>query len=383
MGRGACVGRVADGRHGAAVLLGAGGYRAIRLPWVGITTFSQGALDLRATTRWWRRSARAAAARRAATAPATTGISSRAWRGSTSRARRPANDGWGPSGTAWNWIYAPATGQYAAAPSWSHDGTKVLFTMTNVGKSGRLSAAAPRTCTPCRIRRRRRRRRRRCRATARGQPRAVLRHVFGRRQADRLQRAGRDHGVATHPRSTGRTPKIPTACTRSRRRRCTSSMPTAATRCASRPTIRHLLRPAAKPGHQQQLAEVVAAGRDLGQPHVLLAHLLVVAGGQDLSDGRADRAALSHGGDARRDHVRRTTPPSISGTSPPPKQPHARLGFSCKFRTSCSKPEQHRPAATSRGLCPRQRSTAVPRSHRVLLVLWGTPKSNPTRRSTQ
>jgi hypothetical protein len=42
-------------------------------------------------------------------------------------------------GTAWDWIYKPATGAYAAAPSWSHDGSKVLFTMTNKVVSGRLA----------------------------------------------------------------------------------------------------------------------------------------------------------------------------------------------------------------------------------------------------
>jgi hypothetical protein len=45
-------------------------------------------------------------------------------------------------GSAWNWIYAPQTGLYAAAPSWSHDGNSVLFTMTDKVKSGRLSTSA-------------------------------------------------------------------------------------------------------------------------------------------------------------------------------------------------------------------------------------------------
>ena len=41
-------------------------------------------------------------------------------------------------GSAWNWIYQPLNAQYAAAPSWSHDGNTVLFTMTSKVVSGRL-----------------------------------------------------------------------------------------------------------------------------------------------------------------------------------------------------------------------------------------------------
>ena len=44
-------------------------------------------------------------------------------------------------GTAWDWIYPPATGLYATAPSFSHDGMKVLFTMTDKVKSGRLGTS--------------------------------------------------------------------------------------------------------------------------------------------------------------------------------------------------------------------------------------------------
>ena len=86
-------------------------------------------------------------------------------------------------GTAWNWIYAPATGLYAAAPSLSHDGTQVLFTMTDKVKSGRLgtsanahlytvpyskTAAAGGDAGP--------------RRRVRGRARAVLRRAVGRRQ---------------------------------------------------------------------------------------------------------------------------------------------------------------------------------------------------------
>jgi hypothetical protein len=43
-------------------------------------------------------------------------------------------------GAAWDWIYQPAagSGMYAAAPSWSHDGSKVVFTMTSNVVSGRV-----------------------------------------------------------------------------------------------------------------------------------------------------------------------------------------------------------------------------------------------------
>jgi hypothetical protein len=66
-----------------------------------------------------------------------------AWFDLESAAAGDINMGWGPSlrGTAWNWIYAPQTGLYAAAPSWSKDGTKVLFTMTDKVKSGRLATS--------------------------------------------------------------------------------------------------------------------------------------------------------------------------------------------------------------------------------------------------
>ena len=39
-------------------------------------------------------------------------------------------------GTAWDWIYQPAAGAYAAAPSWSHAGSSVVFTMTSNVASG-------------------------------------------------------------------------------------------------------------------------------------------------------------------------------------------------------------------------------------------------------
>jgi hypothetical protein len=48
----------------------------------------------------------------------------------------------GLKGTAWNWIYQPTSGQYAAAPSWSHapGDDYIVFTMTSNVVSGRLGS---------------------------------------------------------------------------------------------------------------------------------------------------------------------------------------------------------------------------------------------------
>jgi len=65
-------------------------------------------------------------------------------------------------GTAWNWLYQPTSGQYAAAPSWSHAAGDdyVVFTMTSNVVSGRMgtgtahlykvpySKAGPQAATP-------------------------------------------------------------------------------------------------------------------------------------------------------------------------------------------------------------------------------------------
>jgi hypothetical protein len=132
-----------------ASILGVGGLNAITQPWVGITTFSQ--------AHW-------ASGDRIMVAPLGTcdvngmplqpcnrgngadmdqkpGL---AWFDLESAAAPDINNGVAPAlrGTAWNWIYAPVTGAYAAAPSWSRDGTKVLFTMTDKVKSGRLGTSA-------------------------------------------------------------------------------------------------------------------------------------------------------------------------------------------------------------------------------------------------
>jgi hypothetical protein len=129
-------------------ILGAGGLNAITQPWVGITSFSK---------QHW------AAGDHIMVAPLGTCVinnvalqpcnrgggsdtdqqSGLAWFNLESAAAGDINQGWGASlkGQAWDWIYAPATGMYAAAPSWSHDGTSVLFTMTDKVKSGRLGTS--------------------------------------------------------------------------------------------------------------------------------------------------------------------------------------------------------------------------------------------------
>jgi len=126
-------------------LLGAGGVNAITQPWVGITSFSK--------AHW-------AAGDHIMVAPLGTcgngapcgnggGMdmdqqSGLAWFDLENTTPGDRNMGFGPSlkGLAWNWIYAPATGRYAAAPSFSHDGTQVLFTMTDKVKSGRLGTSS-------------------------------------------------------------------------------------------------------------------------------------------------------------------------------------------------------------------------------------------------
>jgi hypothetical protein len=127
-----------------ATILGVGGTAAITQPWVGITSFSPAHWD---------------AGDHMMVAPLGTCAlqpcnnegsgqdmdqqSGLAWFDLESAAMPDRNNLPGSlRGSAWNWIYAPQTGLYAAAPSWSHDGSNVLFTMTDKVKSGRLSTSA-------------------------------------------------------------------------------------------------------------------------------------------------------------------------------------------------------------------------------------------------
>ena len=235
----------------------------------------------------------------------------------------------GLKGTAWDWIYAPATGQYAAAPSWSHDGTKVLFTMTNVGKSGRLgsgtahlytvpySKAGPQVATP---------------VPGDGSLASRAQYYGTYSGDDKLIAYNELDAITasrTHPKLDSTDTEDPDGmyaqpqteiyvinANGGNKVRFAANDPAA---CPGVPT---------QPRHQQQLAEVVAAGRDLGQPHVLLGHLLVVARGQEIPDGRADRAAVSDGGDDRRDLDGRelSRHPHLEPAGQP-EQPHAGLGY--------------------------------------------------------
>ena len=128
--------------------LGAGGAAAIVLPWVGMTTFSRG--------HW-------SATDRVMVAPLDSCGGMFCERGAGMDMAQQAGLAWfdllsatatgvAPrdlKGTAWDWIYlpSPGSGQYAAAPSWSHDGSKILFTMTNAVKSGRLGTGVAHLAT--------------------------------------------------------------------------------------------------------------------------------------------------------------------------------------------------------------------------------------------
>jgi hypothetical protein len=131
-----------------STLLGVGGTAAITQPWVGITSFSP---------KHWAPGDHIMVAplgtctvNNVPLQPCNSGNaqdmdqqSGLAWFDLESAAMPMMNNlATSLRGSAWNWIYAPTTGLYAAAPSWSHDGTKVLFTMTDKVKSGRLSTSA-------------------------------------------------------------------------------------------------------------------------------------------------------------------------------------------------------------------------------------------------
>jgi hypothetical protein len=125
-------------------ILGAGGLNAITQPWVGMTSFSK--MHWAPTDHIM-----VAGFGTCGLTPCGNGggadmdqQSGLAWFDLESAAAGDKNQGFGPSlrGSAWNWIYAPVQNAYAAAPSFSHDGTFVLFTMTDKVKSGRLSSSA-------------------------------------------------------------------------------------------------------------------------------------------------------------------------------------------------------------------------------------------------
>jgi len=113
--------------------LGAGGFNAFIQPWLGITTFS--------ANHW-------ADGDHMVVAPLGTSGNDAdqqpglAWIDLESTTASPQGQNPAPilKGTAWNWIVPPASGQYAAAPSWSHKAGHdfVVYTATSNVLSGRI-----------------------------------------------------------------------------------------------------------------------------------------------------------------------------------------------------------------------------------------------------
>ncbi len=139
----------------ADIGLGAGGYKALIQPWLGIMTFSEN---------HWTTGDHVVVAPLGTTSTDADQQPGLAWIDLESAAALPS--GQNPfttlKGTAWNWIYQPVSGKYAAAPSWSRapGDDFVVFTMTSNVKSGRMgtgtahlyqvpySKSAPQTPTP-------------------------------------------------------------------------------------------------------------------------------------------------------------------------------------------------------------------------------------------
>jgi hypothetical protein len=129
-----------------------GGFRAISLPWTGISTYSLA---------HWSDSEHLMVAPLGTTTNDQDQQPGLAW-------FDLGNTGLGTTAAelqaqgAWGWVYQAAPGAYAAAPSWSHDGSKVVFTLTNSVVSGRIGtgtahlvqvpfAKTPGTTTPLAI----------------------------------------------------------------------------------------------------------------------------------------------------------------------------------------------------------------------------------------
>jgi hypothetical protein len=124
-------------------IVSAGAVNAITQPWVGITSFSPA---------HWTTGDRIMVAPLGTCSlqPCARGqgqdmdqMPGLAWFDLETTAVGDMNTGYATSlkGTGWNWIYEPTSLRYAAAPSFSRDGTKVLFTMTDKVVSGRLATS--------------------------------------------------------------------------------------------------------------------------------------------------------------------------------------------------------------------------------------------------
>ena len=118
--------------------LGAGGYKAFTQPWLGITTYSPN---------HWAPTDHVVVAPLGGKGPSTSDTdqqSGLAWIDLENPSFPPS--GQSPftalRGTAWDWIFPPTAGKYAAAPSWSHLRAPaddfIVFTATSNVKSGRL-----------------------------------------------------------------------------------------------------------------------------------------------------------------------------------------------------------------------------------------------------
>jgi hypothetical protein len=123
--------------------LGQGGYYAMIQSWMGMTTFSAAHWSNTAPTE------HVMVAALGTTASDTDQRPGLAWFNLEAGYTRAVTDPQVPlpnvlqgsfaSGAAWNWIYQPQAGAYAAAPFWSNDGTFISFTMTSNVMSGRLN----------------------------------------------------------------------------------------------------------------------------------------------------------------------------------------------------------------------------------------------------
>ena len=134
---------------------GAGGYKAFGQPWLGITTYS---------AKHWINTDHIAVAPLGSKSDDSDQQPGLAWIDLENASALPAgqNPFTALKGTAWNWIYPPTPGKYAAAPSWSHLPANdfIVFTAASNVRSGRLgtgtahlyqvpySKTAPQSATP-------------------------------------------------------------------------------------------------------------------------------------------------------------------------------------------------------------------------------------------
>ncbi len=130
-------GVLASGQPGslgaAPTFVGAGGFNAFVQPWLGITTYS---------AKHWTNTDHIVVAPLGSKNDDTDQQPGLAWIDLENASALPSGKTafTALNGTAWGWIYPPAAGKYAAAPSWSHLPANdfVVFTATSNVKSGRL-----------------------------------------------------------------------------------------------------------------------------------------------------------------------------------------------------------------------------------------------------